>query len=66
MERYEHIYCLFDNDKMGLIDGEKFSKDSGFKNVVLPKINNAKDVADLYKSLQDKNQFIQIINNLLN
>jgi len=65
-ERYEQIYCLFDNDEAGLKDGEKFSKDSGFKNIVLPKINNAKDIADLYKSLQDKNQFIQIINNLLN
>lgn len=64
-ERYEQIYCLFDNDEAGIIDGERFSKDSGFTNIVLPKINEAKDISDLYKSLQDKTEFIKIINNLL-
>lgn len=63
-ERYGKIYILFDNDEAGIIDGEKLSKTTGFTNLVLPKINGAKDISDLYKSLKNKNQFKTIILNL--
>lgn len=63
-ERYNKIYILYDNDEAGLIDGEKLSKETGFINLVLPKINGTKDIADLYKSLKDKKQFKTIILNL--
>lgn len=59
--RYKHIYILFDNDEAGLIDGEKLSESTGFINVVLPRINNAKDISDLYKSLENKEEFKKII-----
>jgi hypothetical protein len=62
--RYKNIYILFDNDEAGLIDGEKLSESTGFINVVLPKINNAKDISDLYKSLENKEQFKEIMINL--
>lgn len=59
--RYSHIYILLDNDEAGIIDGRKLSEFTGFTNVVLPKVNNAKDVSDVYKSLQDPNRFREII-----
>lgn len=62
--RYKNVYILLDNDKPGLEDGEKLASSTGFKNLVLPNINEAKDVSDLYKSLQDKNKFKTLITNL--
>ncbi len=64
--RYEQIYILFDNDKAGMIDGIKLSESTGFTNIILPQINKAKDISDLYLSLQDKKQFQQIILSLFN
>ena len=60
-KRYKNVYILFDNDEAGLIDGEKLSESTGFTNVVLPKINDTKDVSDLYKSLENKSDFKEII-----
>lgn len=60
-KRFANIYILLDNDKAGLEDGIKLSKETGFKNLVLPKINNAKDISDLYLSLNNKQQFKQIL-----
>ena len=65
-ERYKKIYCLFDNDEAGLKDGQKFSEESGFTNLVLPKIGKAKDIAELFKFLKNKDEFNKIITNLLN
>lgn len=64
--RYKNIYILLDNDEAGLQDARKLSESTGFINVVLPKINNAKDISDLYKSLQDPIKFKEIILNLFN
>lgn len=60
-ERYENIYILFDNDEVGLKDGEKLAKETGFQNIILPFINDSKDVSDLYLSFQNKEKFKQII-----
>ena len=48
--RYERVYVLFDNDEAGLVDGEKLSRETGFRNVVLPPFDGGKDVSDLYKT----------------
>lgn len=64
--RYKEIYILLDNDEAGLNDGEKLSKSTGFTNIVLPKINNTKDISDLYKSLKNKKEFKSIIYKLFN
>lgn len=64
--RFKKVYILFDNDEAGLKDGVKLSEQTGFINVVLPKINNAKDISDLYKCLEDKTQFKKIILKLFN
>lgn len=63
-ERYEKVYILFDNDEAGITDGKKLSKTTGFINLELPRINGAKDISDLYKSLTNKSKFKQIILNL--
>lgn len=59
--RYREVYILLDNDEAGLKDGEKLSESTGFTNLILPNINGAKDVADLYKQLQNKELFKEII-----
>ena len=59
--RYREVYILLDNDEAGLKDGEKLSESTGFTNLILPDINGAKDVADLYKQLQNKELFKEII-----
>lgn len=59
--RYSHIYILLDNDEAGIIDGRKLSESTGFTNIVLPKVNDAKDISDLYKSLQDPSRFKDIV-----
>lgn len=64
--RYKEVYILLDNDEAGLRDGEKLSASTGFINLVLPNINGAKDVSDLYKSLENKKCFKDIILNLFN
>lgn len=64
--RYKNIYILFDNDEAGLYDGIKLSESTGFKNIVLPNINGAKDISDLFKTLKDPNKFYKIIMDLFN
>ena len=64
--RYKEVYILLDNDEAGLRDGEKLSASTGFINLVLPNINGSKDVSDLYKSLENKKRFKNIILNLFN
>lgn len=62
--RFKHIYILFDNDEAGLVDGVKLAEQTGFTNIVLPRINEAKDISDLYKSLENKDQFKNLMINL--
>lgn len=62
--RYKQIYILFDNDNAGLTDSKKLAEQTGFTNITLPNINNTKDISDLYKSLEDKTKFKEIILNL--
>lgn len=62
--RFKDIYILLDNDDVGIKDGESLSRQTGFTNIVLPEINGAKDISDLYLSLEDKGQFNKIILNL--
>ena len=59
--RYKQVFILFDCDEAGLVDGEKLSKQTGFINIVLPQFEGGKDVSDLYRSLQDKQKFKEII-----
>lgn len=63
-ERFTNVYILLDNDEAGIIDGKKLATLTGFKNLILPKINDAKDISDLYKSLNNKQQFQTILLNL--
>lgn len=64
-KRFRKVIVILDNDKPGLAYAEKLCKDSGFTNVILPRINEAKDISDLYKSLDNKNTFKEIIINTI-
>lgn len=64
-KRYKNIYILFDNDEAGIKHSHNLAEVTGFTCIELPKINNQKDVSDIYKSLEDKQQIKQLINNLL-
>ena len=60
-KRYKQIFILFDNDEVGIKDSIKLSEITGFTNIILPVINEAKDIAELYSTLQDKKLFIKIM-----
>lgn len=70
-KRYKNIYVLFDNDDAGIKGAnnlckavkENFSID--FIPLTIPKINNQKDVSDIYKSLKDKSKFKDLIFKLI-
>ena len=63
--RYNKIYILFDNDEVGLFDGKKLAERTGFINLTLPDFEGGKDVSDLYKWLNNKEKFKQIMINLI-
>lgn len=64
--RFEKVYILFDNDEVGLRDGEKLAAETGFTNIVLPKVEGTKDVSDVYHKWQDKNRFKEFLLKLFN
>ena len=64
--RFKNVYILLDNDEAGIKDAQKLASKTGFTNIVLPNINGAKDISDLYLSLHDKNKFKNIILGLFN
>lgn len=64
--RFKNIYILFDNDEAGIVNTNRLAKETGFIPLYLPNINNTKDISDLYKSLNNKSEFKNIINNLIN
>ena len=58
--RFKNIYILFDNDKPGIEDSIKLSKETGFINLILPEFDGGKDISDLYKCV-GKEKFLAII-----
>lgn len=65
-ERYQKVYILFDNDEVGLMDGEKLAAETGFTNIVLPKVEGTKDVSDVFHKWQDKTRFREYLLPLFN
>lgn len=63
-KRFKRVCVLFDIDKPGLELSEKFCERTGFERIIMPNVNNAKDISDLYHEISDKNKFVQIITNL--
>ena len=59
--RFNKIYICLDNDEAGLKDGVHLANKTGFINVVIPQFKGGKDISDLYKVLDNKEQFKQII-----
>lgn len=64
--RYDNIYVLYDNDEAGIYNAKKLSERTGFKYIELPKEYGEKDCSDLYKKLNNKEEFKKIIINLIN
>lgn len=62
--RYKHVYIMLDNDETGLKDGKKLADETGFENLVLPKVEGAKDISDIYHLWQDKNKFRDFMLNI--
>lgn len=62
--RYKEIYILLDNDEAGLEDARKLSESTRFTNLVLPDYG-AKDCSDLFKLLNNVNEFKQVILSLI-
>lgn len=55
--RFCNVCVCYDNDPPGIKDAKKICKKTGFINIQLPDIFNAKDISDYYKSLNDKKIF---------
>lgn len=64
-KRYNKVYILLDNDEVGLKDGERLAKETGFVNIVLPQFNGGKDISDLIKTT-GKDNFLKTILPLFN
>lgn len=62
--RFKNIYILFDNDKVGIEDAQKLAEKTGFINIILPNINGAKDISDLFLTLKNKEKFKKILTDL--
>ena len=58
--RFKKVYICLDNDTWGLRDAEKLSANTGFINIVLPSVDGAKDISDLFKTI-GKDKFIKTI-----
>lgn len=65
-KRFKQVYILLDNDEVGLKDAKMLAFKTGFTNIVLPQFDGGKDISDLYKVLQNKEKFREIILNLFN
>ena len=62
--RYDKIYILYDNDEVGEKDSILLAESTGFIKLTLPKIEelgNPKDISDLYKAMNDRQKFKEII-----
>ena len=59
--RFKRIFILFDNDPTGLKDGASLAGKTGFTNIILPEFDGGKDVSDLYKTINNKNEFKKTI-----
>lgn len=59
--RFKKVYILLDRDEPGIKDAKKLASKTGFTNIILPDINGAKDISDLYLSIQNKEKFQKII-----
>lgn len=64
--RFNKVYICLDRDEPGIKDAQILASKTGFINVVLPDINNAKDISDLYLSLQNPEEFKKIMLGLFN
>ena len=62
--RFTCQFICLDNDKAGLEDAKKLTELTGFTNITLPQIEGAKDISDIYKTLNNQTKFQQIITNL--
>lgn len=63
--RFTECYIMYDNDAAGIDYAKEAAKETGFTNVLLPKFKGGKDISDLYKLLENKDDF-QKIKNLFN
>lgn len=61
--RFANIYVCFDNDAPGINYADKFCRNTGFYNVVIPPFDGGKDISDYYKAF-GKEKFIELFSNL--
>lgn len=56
--RYKEVLICLDNDKWGIEDSKKLAEKTGFRNIILPPVEGAKDISDIFKSL-GKEEFVK-------
>lgn len=63
-ERFEKVFICLDNDEPGRRDADKLQQDTGFINIELPQFEGGKDISDLYKVMNNPEEFKTIMLNL--
>lgn len=58
--RFREVFICLDSDKWGIADAERLAERTGFTNIVLPAIDGAKDISDIFKVL-GKERFINTL-----
>lgn len=64
--RFQKVYICLDNDEPGKKDALHLASKTGFVNVVLPQFEGGKDISDMYKVLNNKEKFKEVITKLFN
>lgn len=62
--RFKNIYFIYDNDPTGIEMSNKFANEYNLNNIIIPNVNDCKDIAELCKKI-GLNNTKQIINNKL-
>ena len=62
--RFKNIYFIYDNDQTGIEMSNKFANEYNLNNIIIPNVNDCKDIAELCKKI-GLNNTKQIINNKL-
>lgn len=60
--RFRVILVLYDNDETGVKESNKIATEFGLKNVVLPNMENGKDISDFFANGGTAKEFDELIN----
>lgn len=64
--RFKTVCVCYDNDDAGIKNAKKISSSKNITNIEIPYFDGGKDISDLFKVVNNKNEFKSIMKNLFN